>query len=179
MNLSQPIRKAGTALVEFFSDPTNLKQVGKTVAKEAAFGAAAQQVVPRLIGQKPAATLPQSLLYAGAHSAVNVPVSGALRAAGLPELAAATTGQILGSAAASQFANRIEPEVTEAGHPEYADFHAMQQMHAQMEQQSYNNQIALALAKNYSTPTEIIHRNPSAEFQSMQSIINKSVPRYG
>jgi hypothetical protein len=179
MSISQPIRKAGTALVQFFSDPANLKQVGKSVATEAALGAAAQQIVPRMIGQKPATSIPQSILHAGAHSAVNVPVSGALRAAGLPEIAAATTGQILGAAAANQFANRIDPEPSEAGHSEYADFHAMQQLHAQMEQQSYNNQIALALAKNYHAPTEIIHRNPSSELQSMESIINKSVPRYG
>jgi hypothetical protein len=179
MSISQPIRKAGTALVQFFSDPDNLKQIGKSVATDAAMGAAAQQVVPRLIGQKPATTIPRSILHAGAHSAVNVPVSGALRAAGIPEVAASTTGQILGAAAASQIGRMIDPEPAEAGSPDYEQFHAMQQLHAQMEQQSYNNQIALALAKNYSAPTEIIHRNPSAEFQSMESLVNKMVPRYG
>lgn len=179
MNISQPIRKAGSALVQFFSDPSNLKQVGKSVATEVALGAATQQIVPRLIGQKPAASIPQSILHAGAHSAVNVPISGALRAAGLPEIAAATTGQILGAAAANQFTNRIDPEPSEAGNQGYAEFHAMQQMQAQMEQQRYNNEIALALAKNYHAPTEIIHRNPSSELQSMESLINRNVPRYG
>lgn len=179
MGMLQPIRKAGTAFIEYFSDPANLQQVGKTVAKEAVLSTAAQQVVPRLIGQKAASSVPRTLLHAGAHSAVNVPVSGSLLAAGFPGVVASTTGQILGAAAAAHLMNRIEPESAEEAHPEYAQFHAMQQMHAQMEQQSYNNQIALALAKNYHAPTEIIHRNPSAEFQSMESIINKAVPRYG
>jgi hypothetical protein len=159
MNIPQSIRTAGSALKQYFTDPASLKQIGKAIGTEAALGAAAQQIVPRMVGQRPAQSIPQSLIHAGVHSAVNVPVSGALQSIGTPAFAAATTGGILGSAAAAQFANQIEPEITQENHADFHQLYAMQQMHAAEEQQRVNNQIQLAYARNYSPPTFMYHHS--------------------
>ena len=126
MNIPQSIRTAGSALKQYFTDPVSLKQIGKAIGTDAALGAAAQQIVPRMIGQRPAQSIPQSLIHAGVHSAVNVPVSGALQSIGTPAFAAATTGGILGSAAAAQFANQINPEIVQENHANFHQLYAMQ-----------------------------------------------------
>ena len=51
-----------------------------------------------------------------------------------------------------------------------------QQFYAEQEQQRYNNEINLALAKNYHNPTTtVVHKNPSAEFDTIQRMLNPSV----
>jgi hypothetical protein len=52
-------------------------------------------------------------------------------------------------------------------------------MQAASEQQRYNNEINLALAKNYSAPTQIVHENPSADLQTMYNLVSGTVPQYG
>ena len=159
MNIPQTIRTAGSALKQYFTDPASLKQIGKAIGTEAALGVAAQQVVPRIIGQRPAQSIPQSLVHAGIHSAVNVPVSGSLQALGTPSFAASTAGSILGTAAANQFANSIDPEITPENHPDFHQLYAMQQMQAASEQQRVNDQIRLAYARNYNPPSFMYHHS--------------------
>jgi hypothetical protein len=60
MMIPQAIRTAGTALKQFLTDPKSLKQMGQSIAAETAFATAAQQAVPRMIGQRPAQSIPQS-----------------------------------------------------------------------------------------------------------------------
>jgi len=179
MNPLQPIRVAGTALKQFFTDPANLAKMGKKAATEAVLSTVVQQTVPYLVGGRPGASLPQTLAHSGVHAAASAPVSGALQAMGMPELPAGIAGQIVGAAAAGRFSQSISPEVHDQPNPEFQQLLAMQKMHAEAEQQHYNNQIALALARNYKPPAEIIHRNPSADLQSMQSIVGATAPHYG
>lgn len=159
MNVPQTIRTAGTALKQYFTDPANLKEIAKATAKETAFGAAAQQVVPRLIGQRPAQSVGQSILQTGIHSAVNVPVAGALEAAGLPGLAATTTGTILGAAAANRFANQIDPEINQENHANFHQLYAMQQADAANAQNAHNMKIEEIYARNYNPPSFMYHHS--------------------
>jgi hypothetical protein len=60
--------------------------------------------------------------------------------------------------------------------PDVAQLMQLQGMHAEMEQQRYNNEINLALAKNYHAPsTTVVHKNPSAELQTIYSMLNPNV----
>ena len=159
MNISQPLRTAGSALKQYFTDPANLKQIGKAVGTETAFGAAAQQLVPRVLGQRPALNIPQSLAQTGIHSAVNVPVSGALQAMGVPNLAAATAGQILGAAAASRFTPQIDPEIVQEQHPDFHHLYAAQQMEAANARAAHEMKIAEIMARNYNPPSMVYHHS--------------------
>jgi hypothetical protein len=159
MNVPQTIRTAGSALKQYFTDPGNLKNIAKATATEAAFGAAAQQLVPRMVGQRPAQSVPQSLMHAGMHSAVNVPVTGALQAAGVPGFAAATTGSILGAALAGRFANQINPEIVQEDHQNFHNLYAMQQLDAANAQNAHDMKLQEIYARNYSPPSFMYHHS--------------------
>jgi hypothetical protein len=107
MNYSEPIRLAGTALQNFFSDPNTIKGIV--------------------------------------------------------------------SPAAYAITNSIIPETHNQEHSNSHELMQMQQMHAELEQQRYSNEINLALAKNYHAPTEIVHRNPSADLQTAYNIMTPNV----
>lgn len=163
MNISQPIRKAGAALLNFFSQPNVASRVVPTIASEAAMSTAAQQIVPRLIGKTPEMSVPMNLLHAGTEAAVRVPISNALRAAGAPETLAGTTASILGNAAAatvaSRFANPIDPEIAQENHPNFQQLYAMQQMNANAKAAEHNMKLQEIYARNYNPPSFIYHKS--------------------
>jgi hypothetical protein len=159
MMIPQAIRTAGTALKQFLTDPQSLKHMGQSIAAETAFATAAQQAVPRMLGQRPAQSIPQSLLQTGIQSAVGTPVSGALQAMGAPTLGSNITGNILGAAAANRFAGQIEPEIVQENNPDFHQLYAMQKINAAAEQQRVNDQIQLAYARNYNPPSFIYHHS--------------------
>jgi len=175
MNYSEPIRLAGTALQNFFSNPNTIKGIGKRVLAETAINTAAQQVVPRLMGKRPEYNIPQSLLNTGVQAAIATPLAGGMQTLGVPEWAAQTGSQMVASPAAYAITNAIIPETHNQEHSNSHELMQMQQMHAELEQQRYNNEINLALAKNYHAPTEIVHRNPSADLQTAYNIMTPNV----
>lgn len=159
MNILPSIRTAGSALKQYFTDPASLQQIGKAIGTEAVLGTAAQQVVPRVVGQRPSQSVPQSLMQTGIHSAVNVPVSGALKAMGVPNLAASTTGSILGSVAASRFTPKIDPEIVQEQHPDFHHLYAAQQMEAANAQAAHQMKINEIMARNYNPPSFVYHHS--------------------
>ena len=176
------VRMAGKNLGAYLSSPQTAAQLGKQIATETALGTAVSQGVPRLLGQAPAVGPLRTAANIGLNSAIAAPVSGGLAAMGMPGAAAQTLGQITGAVGASSLLNSmarpqsIEPETHEAQHVYGHELHQQQQFHAEQEQQRYNNEINLALAKNYHNPTTtIVHRNPSAEFDTIQRMLNPSV----
>ena len=175
MNPLQSARMAGTELANFFTNPKTIKAMGKRVINEALLGAAAQQVAPRLMGQTPSRNVPQSLLNAGVHAAIAAPIAGGMQTLGAPEWAADMTSQMLAGPAAHAITNSITPETTQQPYNTGHELLQMQQMHADLEQQRYNNEINLSIAKNYRAPTQIIHRNPSADIQTMYNMLNTNV----
>ena len=103
---------------------------------------------------------------------------------GSPEWAANMTGNIVGQAGSTLVSNAFarpiaDPETNEEPHPQLAQYMELQRMQAAIEQQRYNNQINLAYAKNYSPPnkTTIVHKNPSAEMETVYRILTQT-PKY-
>ena len=181
-NAGQAIRMAGKNLGAYLSSPQTAAQLGKQIATETALGTAVSQGVPRLLGQTPAVGPLRTLANTGLHSAIAAPVSGGLTAMGVPGAAAQTVGQITGAVGSHSLlramapAQAIDPETNDAPHIYGQDLHQIQQFHAAQEQQRYTNEINLALAKNYHNPvTTVVHKNPSAEFETVQRMLNPGV----
>ena len=185
------MRMAGAALVKYLTNPQTLKAIGTKVAIDTALGTAVSQAVPRVLGQEPSSTPLQAAIHSGTGSLISSPVAGGMRAMGIPGIAADSAGSILGGAGAqvvSQSINQglhgrmqpvsqtVAPEPGDQMSPDTAQLMQVQGMQAEMEQQRYNNEINLALAKNYHAPmTTVVHRNPSADLQSIISMLNPNV----
>jgi hypothetical protein len=176
------IRLAGTNLGAYLSNPQTVKTLGKQIATETVLGTAVAQGVPRLMGQTPAVGPLRTAANIGLNSVIAAPMSGGLTAMGMPKAAAQTVGQITGAVGSQALLRAmtpprsIDPETNDAPHAYGQDFSQMQQFHAAQEQQRYTNEINLALAKNYHNPvTTVVHKNPSAEFETVQRMLNPGV----
>jgi hypothetical protein len=181
-NAGQAIRMAGKNLGAYLSSPQTAAQLGKQIATETALGTAVSQGVPRLMGQTPAVGPLRTAANVGLHSAIAAPVSGGLAAMGMPGAAAQTLGQITGAVGSNSLLRAmapqqaIDPETHEAPHVPGQGLHQLQQFHAEQEQQRYNNEINLALAKTYHSPvTTVVHKNPSAELETVRNLLNPNV----
>lgn len=185
------MRMAGAALGKYLTNPQTLKDIGTKVAIDTALGTAVSQAVPRVLGQEPGSTPLQAAIHSGTQSLIRSPIAGGMRAMGLPGIAADSAGSILGGAGAqvvSQSINQglhgrmqpvsqaVAPEPGDQMSPDTAQLMQVQGMQAAMEQQRYNNEINLALAKNYHAPsTTVVHKNPSAELQTIYSMLSPNV----
>ena len=178
----QAVRMAGKNLGAYLSNPETAAQLSKQIATETALGTAVSQGVPRLLGQTPSVGPLRTAANVGLHSAIAAPVSGGLAAMGMPKAAAQTLGQITGAVGANSLLRTmtpmqaIDPETNDTPQVYGQDLQQLQQFHAAQEQQRYNNEINLALAKNYHAPvTTIVHRNPSAELETVRNLLNPNV----
>jgi hypothetical protein len=178
----QAIRMAGKNLGAYLSSPQTAAQLGKQIATETALGTAVSQGVPRLLGQTPSVGPLRTAANVGLHSAIAAPVSGGLAAMGMPGSAAQTLGQITGAVGAHSLlramtpTQAIDPETNDTPQVYGQDLQQLQQFHAAQEQQRYNNEINLALAKNYHSPiTTVVHKNPSAELETVRNLLNPNV----
>jgi hypothetical protein len=172
--LNDTARMAGAAMKEFFGNPGVRSALGKT-----AVTAGAEQLLPRALGQQPVRSVMGSIARGGLEAAISTPVEMGLKAAGVNPMIAGLGGSLVAAPLTQMVSKAITPEPQQAYQAEYNQLMQMQEMQAAAEQQHYNNQINLALAKNHSAPTQIIHRNPSAELQTMYQLSTGSVPRYG
>ena len=172
--LGDATRMAGTALKEFFGRPAVRSALGKT-----AVTAGAEQLLPRALGQQPVRSAMGSIARGGLEAAISTPVEMGLKAAGVNPMIAGLGGSLVAAPLTQVVSQAISPEPQHAYQTEYSQLIQAQQLHASEEQQRYNNEINLALAKNYSTPTQIIHKNPSAELETMYRLTSGSVPQYG
>ena len=172
--LGDTARMAGTALKEFFGRPAVRSALGKT-----AVTAGAEQLLPRALGQQPVRSAMGSIARGGLEAAISTPVEMGLKAAGVNPMIAGLGGSLVAAPLTQMVSQAIAPEPKHAYQAEYNQLMQFQQMQAAEEQQRYDNQINLALAKNYSAPTQIIHKNPSAELETMYRLTSGSVPQYG
>jgi hypothetical protein len=185
------MRMAGAALGKYLTNPQTLKNIGTKVAVDTALGTVVSQAVPRILGQEPGVTPLQAAIHSGTGSLISSPIAGGMKAMGIPGIAADSAGSILGGAGAqvvSQAVNQglygrmqpvsqtVAPEPGDQMSPDAAQLMQVQGMQAAMEQQRYNNEINLALAKNYHAPsTTVVHKNPSADLQNIISMLNPGV----
>lgn len=172
--LGDVTRMAGTAMKGFFSRPAVQEALGKT-----AVTAGAQQLIPRLQGLRPAYSVAGSVARGGLEAAVSTPVEFGLRKAGVPAALAGLGGSLVAAPIVHMVGQAITPEPQHSFQADYNQLAQLQQIQAASEQQRYNNEINLAMAKNYSAPTQIIHKNPSAELQTMYNLVSGTVPKYG
>ena len=162
------IRKAGQALGAFFSRP-GVRNYLTNAGIEAGAQVAAEQLLPRALGQTPQSSLAESIIRQGTSAAVGYPIQKGLGNIGLPGPISYIGAQLIGQPA-GQFAAQsllpgnqsypigMDPEPTQAGHAGYGQLMARQQMEALMaERERYNNMINLALARNYNPPSFIRH----------------------
>jgi hypothetical protein len=172
--LGDVTRLAGTAMKEFFGRPAVRSALGKTAAT-----AGAEQLIPRVLGQQPARSVAGSIARGGLEAAVSTPIELGLRTAGVHPALAGLGGALIAAPVTNVISQAIAPEPQHSFQTPYNQLAQMQQMQAAAEQQRYNNEINLALAKNYSAPTQIIHKNPSADLQTMYNVVSGTVPQYG
>ena len=162
---TQAVRMAGPKLAAFFSSP-GVREYGKEVAKQAvmgtAFSAGAEQILPRVMGGT-APPLHQSLIRGGIASTLNAPVSVGLARTGMPSVASELMSSFITAGPAAALSSKfIDPEPHQAPQASYADLSAAQQTEALSERERYDKQIALAYARNYTSPSHIYHHTISA-----------------
>lgn len=173
--VGQGIRMAGRNLGAYLTNPKTAAALGKQVAMETAVGTALGQGIPRMLGQTPAESPLQTAKKAALHAGISAPIGGGLIAMGVPKTAANVTGSVAGVLGSNLLSRPIDPEPNDQPQAYGQNFAAIQHFNAQQEQQRYNNEIALALAKNYHNPTTtIIHKNPSAEYEALQKMLGAS-----
>ena len=170
--IGQGIRMAGQDLGAYLTNPKTAAALGKQVAMETAVGTALGQGVPRLLGQTPSESPLQTVKKSVLHAGISAPIGGGLAAMGVPKSVAGVAGSVAGILGSNLLSRPIDPEPNDQPQAYGQDFAAIQHFNAQQEQQRYNNEIALALAKNYHSPTTtIVHKNPSAEFETIQKML--------
>jgi hypothetical protein len=175
-NAGEAIRLAGTNLGAYLSNPKTAASLGKQVALQTAVGTALGQTVPRMMGQTPTESPMQTAKRVALHAGISAPIGGGLSAMGVPHVAAGPIGEAAGMLGAHLLSRSIDPETNDQPQVHGQDFNTLQHFHAAQEQQRYNNEINLALAKNYHNPTTtIVHKNPSAEFDTVQRMMNPTV----
>ena len=162
---TEAVRMAGPRLAAFFSSPA-AREFGKEAGKQALIGTATgtglEQILPRVMGRT-APPLQESLIRSGVASALNAPVSVALARTGMPTFASELMSSAITTGPAAMLSSRlIDPEPHHSPQASYSDLSAAQQTEALSERERYDKQIALAYARNYSTPTEIYHHSFSA-----------------
>lgn len=162
---TQAMRMAGPALAEFFTSQ-GARQFGKEVGKQAllgtAFGTGAEQILPRVMGRS-APPLKESLIRSGIASTLNAPISAGLARTGMPSVASELLSSVVTAGPAAMLSSRIiEPEPHQAPQASYSDLSAAQQTEALSERERYDKQIALAYARNYTSPSHVYHHTISA-----------------
>jgi hypothetical protein len=184
MGVLNKIRMAGTALGNYATSPDTAKALAKKIALDTAVGTAASQLIPRIQGAAPQ-PLATSVGNAALGSAISAPVTGAATAMGIHPQVAGLAGTLSSAAGMTALSNmrqpsqNIDPEINDSGVTALHEYMQLQQFHAGLEQQRYNNEIMLARAKNYHSPsTTVIHKNPSSEFESVRQMLMPNV-NYG
>ena len=190
------IKLAGQALKSFFSQPSVqqfAKKAAANAAIEAGVGVATEQLLPRVLGARPEASLGESILRQGVSSAIGSPIASVLEDKGLPKSVANLTGALVGQPAGQAFVQAalpgnqtyplgVDPEPHQAGYAQYGQLMARQQLEAQAERERYNNMINLALARNYNPPSFIHHQSSGTPPQEVAMNLVKSgfsAPSYG
>lgn len=172
----QAVRMAGQNLGTYLTNPATAAALGKQIAVDTAVGTALGQAVPRMMGRTPAESPLQTAKKAALHAGISSTLGGSLSAMGVPKAVSGLAGTTAGMLGSHFLSRSIDPEPNDQPQTPGGEMQHLQQFHAAQEQQRYNNEINLALAKNYHAPvTTVVHRNPSAEFETVQRMLQPSV----
>ena len=157
---------AGTKLGQYATNPQTAQALGKKVALDTALGVAVPTAVSYAVGA--GAPDPRRLAkQAALSSIISSPISGGLTAMGVNPALASAAGSIAAAAGTSAISRPITPEPFAEQRAALNQHMMMRKMAMEEEQQRYNNEIALAYARNAHAPKTVVeHRNPSAELAS-------------
>jgi len=185
-----------------------VKNIGMMAASpfavQTGIGVAAEQVVPRLMGQEPRSGLGESILRQGVSQGVGMPVSAGLMAGGVNPMIATFGGQVAGQIAGQTAADALlpgkqdypvdfgegpttptgatkhtaEPEFTQVVRPSTTDLSNVQAQEALSERDKYEYRLKLAQIEKM--PSTVMHMSPDSAQQSLNSLAQSmmSVARY-
>ncbi len=165
----------------------------KQELRSAAIFAGAEQILPRVMGQKPQASIPESIVRQLGAATVAMPVSAGLRGIGLPPDMASITGQYIGQPLGHQIADTLlpgnqvhpfadptgavrisrEPESAEIRRPTTADLMGKQEMDAMRTR--YNYRLALAEAEGRDRHSFVHHESPVGMAQAANDIAARAL----
>ena len=178
------ILKAGQKLASYFGRGSTGRKIASSAGMDAAVGIGFEQILPRALGTTPEATIPESVIRQGVASAVGTPFSMGLQKLGVPgsvsNLAGQIAGQPFGQAAAQAilpgnqaYPLGIDPEPAEAGHANYGQLMAAQNVEAAQERLRYERALSLAYARNYKAPSFIQHNTYSDPIKETENTLMK------
>jgi hypothetical protein len=167
-NTVKAVRMAGTNLGQYLTSPQTAQALGRKVALDTALGVAVPTAVSYAVGAG-APDYKRLAKQAAVHSMISSPVSGGLTAMGMNPALANAAGSVAAAFGTSALSRPVATEPFPEQRAALNQHMMLRRLAMEEEQQRYNNEIALAHARNSRAPeTTVIHRNPSAEFATMQ-----------
>ena len=175
-----------------------VKNIGKMAASpfavQTGIGVAAEQIVPRIMGQQPRSGLGESILRQGVSQGVGMPVTAGLAAGGVNPMIATFGGQVAGQIAGQKAADALlpgkqdypvdfgegpttptgatkhtaEPEYNEVVRPSTRDLSNVQAQEALSERDKYEYRLKMAQIEKM--PSTVMHMSPDSNNQTLASL---------
>ena len=175
-----------------------VRNVGKMVSSPYAvatgIGVAAEQVVPRVMGQQPRSGLGESILRQGVSQGIGMPVTAGLAAGGVKPMIATFAGQVAGQVAGQKATDAflpgrqdypvdfgegpttptgatkhtMEPEYNEVVRPSTRDLSNVQAQEALSERDKYEYRLKMAQIEKM--PSTVMHMSPDSNNQTLASL---------
>ena len=175
-----------------------VKNVGKMISSPYAvatgIGVAAEQVVPRVMGQQPRSGLGESILRQGVSQGIGMPVTAGLAAGGVKPMIATFAGQVAGQVAGQKATDAflpgrqaypvefgegpttptgatkhtMEPEYNEVVRPSTRDLSNVQAQEALSERDKYEYRLKMAQIEKM--PSTVMHMSPDSNNQTLASL---------
>ena len=175
-----------------------VKNIGKMAASpfavQTGIGVAAEQIVPRVMGQQPRSGLGESILRQGVSQGVGMPVTAGLAAGGVNPMIATFGGQVAGQIAGQKAADALlpgkqdypvdfgegpttptgatkhtaAPEYNEVVRPSTRDLSNVQAQEALSERDKYEYRLKMAQIEKM--PSTVMHMSPDSNNQTLASL---------
>ena len=180
------------------------KMIGSPYGIATGIGVAAEQVVPRIMGQEPRSGLGESILRQGVSQGIGMPVTAGLAAGGVKPMIATFAGQVAGQVAGQKATDAFlpgrqdypvdfgegpttptgatkhtaAPEFTQVVRPSTSDLSGVQAREALSERDKYEYRLKLAQIEKM--PSTVMHMSPDSAQQSLNSLAQSmmGVARY-
>ena len=175
-----------------------VKNIGRMAASpfaiQTGIGVAAEQIVPRVMGQQPRSGLGESILRQGVSQGVGMPVTAGLAAGGVNPMIATFGGQVAGQIAGQKATDTLlpgkqdypvafgegpttptgatkhtmEPEYNEVVRPSTRDLSNVQAQEALSERDKYEYRLKMAQIEKM--PSTVMHMSPDSNNQTLASL---------
>ena len=163
-------------------------------AVQTGIGVAAEQLVPRIMGQQPRSGLGESFLRQGVSQGIGMPVSAGLMAGGVNPSIATFGGQVAGQIAGAKATDAFlpgkqdypvefgegpttptgatkftaEPESAQVVRPSTTDLSGVQAREALSEREKYEYRLKMAQIEKM--PSTVMHMSPDSNNQTLASL---------